>query len=206
MERLTTDTPSGNFETMLNFVHGKDGWAYIYDADEQEVNLITWALKHCQERGCDDFQCETLEEYDEALSSCMVDFMDCPIAMAYCFASQAVHLRSRLKMYEDAMPLARVQELSQAEKDGRLVVMPPNDPLTLEELREMDGEPVWVEVSENWSKSGSKSGWYLVRFHKIDDRLRMYIYNTRSGATFVPEQDYVQSWIAYRRRPEEGTK
>lgn len=28
MKRLTTDTPSGNFETALNFVYGKDGWAY----------------------------------------------------------------------------------------------------------------------------------------------------------------------------------
>lgn len=124
MERLTNDTPHGNFETMLNFAHGKDGWAHIYDEDGKEVNLITWALNYCHDRGCDDFQCETLEEYDEALSSCMVDFMDCPIAMAYCFASQAVHLRGRLKMYEDAMPLERVQELAQAEKDGRLVVLP----------------------------------------------------------------------------------
>lgn len=124
MERLTTDNPSGNFETMLNFVHGKDGWAHVYDADGKEVNLITWALNHCHDRGCDDFQCETLEEYDEALCSCMMDYMDCSVAMAYCFGNQAVHLRSRLKMYEDAMPLERVQELAQAEKDGRLVVLP----------------------------------------------------------------------------------
>lgn len=34
-----------------------------------------------------------------------------------------------------AVPYARLTELAQAEKDGRLVVLPPNDPLTLEELR-----------------------------------------------------------------------
>ena len=28
---------------------------------------------------------------------------------------------------------------------------PPNEPLTLEQLREMDGEPVWVEEVEHWA-------------------------------------------------------
>ena len=27
---------------------------------------------------------------------------------------------------------------------------PPNEPLTLEELREMDGEPVWVDTMKRW--------------------------------------------------------
>lgn len=120
MKRLTTDTPVQNFETMLNFVHAKDGWAHIYDEDGKEVNLITWALNQCHDRGCDDFQCKTLEEYDEALSSCMMDFMSCPVAMAYCFASQAVHLRSRLKLYEDIL----------FEEDG-------SERISLEELQEM---------------------------------------------------------------------
>lgn len=44
----------------------------------------------------------------------------------------------------DGIPIKRMIELAQAEKDGRLVVLPLNDPLTLDELREMDGEPVWI--------------------------------------------------------------
>ena len=28
---------------------------------------------------------------------------------------------------------------------------PPNEPLTLEELREMDGEPVWVDDEKTWA-------------------------------------------------------
>lgn len=44
--RPTTDSPNGNFETILNFVHGKDGWAHIYDEDGKEVNLIIWTLNH----------------------------------------------------------------------------------------------------------------------------------------------------------------
>ena len=37
------------------------------------------------------------------------------------------------------------------EKDaGRISVVPPNDPLTLNELREMGGEPVWCLEMRCW--------------------------------------------------------
>ena len=40
MKRLTTETPDGNFETMLNFVFSKDGWAHIrHDGNEGTVPL-----------------------------------------------------------------------------------------------------------------------------------------------------------------------
>lgn len=29
MNRLTTDHPQNNFETVMNLVYGKDGWQYI---------------------------------------------------------------------------------------------------------------------------------------------------------------------------------
>ena len=102
-----------------------------------------------------------------------------------------------------AVPYTRLAELAQAEKDGRLVMLPDakytdadgenalqkamwvcgntnnpvtrytadaiaeklcreardeNPPLTLEELREMDGEPVWIE----WG-GHPQAGWALVR-------------------------------------------
>ena len=123
MERLTTDTPSGNFETMLNFVYGKDGWAYIrHDGEHENVKLTDWAKRQCLLRGCDEVFTEELEEIDYRLCDCMMEAPICPIALAYCFASQAVHLRGRLKTYEDAMSLERVQEFAEAEKDGRLVL------------------------------------------------------------------------------------
>lgn len=125
MKRLTTDSPDGNFETMMNFVYGKDGWAYIrHDGEHPDVRLTDWAKRQCMLRGCDEVLAETPEEIDQRLCDCMMDSPICPIAMAYCFASQAVHLRSRLKMYEDAMPLERAKELAHAEKDGRLAVLP----------------------------------------------------------------------------------
>ena len=78
-----------------------------------------------------------------------------------------------------------------------------NDPLTLDELEEMDGEPVWVLVSSNWRESGVSEGWCIVRFHSDDDRVRVYIYDTRHGARFFAQQDYGISWWAYRHKPED---
>lgn len=56
-------------------------------------------------------------------------------AASYLYGDHA----NRLAAYEDAMPLERVQELAQAEKDDRAVhiTRTPNDPLTLEQIQEM---------------------------------------------------------------------
>ena len=50
----------------------------------------------------------------------------------------------------------------------------------------MDGEPVWVTVSASWRESGILGGWCLVSYHITDDQVRVYLYNTRSGASFFP--------------------
>lgn len=93
-------------------------------------------------------QAETPEKIDERLCDCLMDgpicsiatdAPSCPIAMAYCFASQAVHLRNRLAAYEDTglepeeykrhadaiknLDIEHMHDLLQAEKDGRLVVL-----------------------------------------------------------------------------------
>jgi len=91
----------------------------------------------------------------------------------------------------DGIPADRVIELLQAEKDGRLVVLPPNDPLTLEELREMDGEPIWV-VFERMNVNPS---WYIVNT-KCEEAA-----NKNGG--FVSMVYYGYTWLAYRRKPEE---
>lgn len=69
----------------------------------------------------------------------------------------------------------------------------PNDPLTLEELREMDGEPVWVE-----HYNGGE--WVIVSWNIYDEiaytrKARLSAYNY--GLSDRP------GWLAYRRKPEE---
>lgn len=76
-----------------------------------------------------------------------------------------------------------------------VTVLPPNEPLTADELREMDGEPVWVELTE--PTVGKKSGWALV-------------YNDGSGAAVqrwtspLWYNEYGKTWIAYRFKKEEA--
>ena len=65
------------------------------------------------------------------------------------------------------------------------------EPLTLDELRQMDGEPVWVQFLHN--KIGY---WYLIDCHN-SEFIRFY----RSG--FFINGEYSKSFLAYRRKPEE---
>ena len=60
----------------------------------------------------------------------------------------------------------------------------PNDPLTLEELREMDGEPVWL-------RGTGLNRWYIFNGFSLD-----------GIPHFMPEIGW-KPWAAYRRRPEE---
>lgn len=74
---------------------------------------------------------------------------------------------------------------------------PPNDPLTPEELREMDGEPVWAELLS--CTVGQKAGWALV------------YYSSHIGAAcqrwtnwVLWYDEYGKTWTAYRHKQEEN--
>ena len=70
-----------------------------------------------------------------------------------------------------------------------------NDPLTLDELREMDGEPVWVVPLNDFEILPAN---YLVNAYAEQ------IVVDKFGA-YLDFEDYGKTWLAYRRRPEEGT-
>ena len=53
--------------------------------------------------------------------------------VARCHRASMQDVIDRLAAYEDAMPLERAQELAQAEKDGRLVVL--QDGITVHDLQ-----------------------------------------------------------------------
>lgn len=69
-----------------------------------------------------------------------------------------------------------------------------NEPLTLEELRGMDGEPVWVE----FPKCPEASGWMLI------SASRHCVYNGLLGDCDF--ENCGRTWLAYRRRLEEERK
>ena len=94
----------------------------------------------------------------------------------------------------DAKTAKHLLELAQAEKDGRLVVLPPNDPLTLEQLREMDGEPVWVE------RPGYGKHWALVQVWAKSTNI-IYLM-CGNGMVIHPQPEIDGGAKFYRRRPD----
>lgn len=72
-------------------------------------------------------------------------------------------------------------------------ITPPNDPLTIEQLREMDGEPVWiVDVGPH--------KWYGPGW-AIADRENCLVRLVKSWNPIFFEK-YGEWWLAYRRPPE----
>ena len=73
---------------------------------------------------------------------------------------------------------------------------PPNEPLTLEELRQMRGKPVWT-VTTGFNGSGR---WELVCDVDCEDALEMA--SCVDGFYDIEVNTYGSTWLAYRRPPE----
>ncbi len=67
----------------------------------------------------------------------------------------------------------------------------PNDPLTLEELRGMDGEPVWIVPMRG---SGGFCTWMLVDAE--------YELCREAHGKMAVFENCGKTWLAYRRKPE----
>ena len=69
-----------------------------------------------------------------------------------------------------------------------------NAPLTLDELRKMDGEPVWcVEIT-------GREEWLFRRDGGFAD-----MYGEFTSDDFMSWDNYEKLWCCYRQKPEEGT-
>ena len=80
-----------------------------------------------------------------------------------------------------------------------------NEPITLDELREMDGEPVWIVIIDHDSfadKNDDFDGWGLCRksWVRMWDEKRADLVHADHHF-----EDYGKTWMAYRRKPEETT-
>ena len=89
-----------------------------------------------------------------------------------------------------------------ARKALRSALTPPNEPLTLEQLREMNETLIYV-VTEAYG-----SGWCILNWHGVN---KSYTYFSRTGtsegmtATPLSAKTYGDLWTAYRRPPEGKT-
>ena len=81
---------------------------------------------------------------------------------------------------------------AQQELESNLKALESNEPLTVDELREMDGEPVYIH-SDTFP---GDCGWRVVKKASVLD------IQFTDGDCFL-FTFYGKSWIAYRRKPEE---
>ena len=72
----------------------------------------------------------------------------------------------------------------------------PNEPLTLEELREMDGKPVWVQCLKPNKYVNPPVRW------RILEKSIVGTFGVWDGECGLIERDYGTDWLAYRRPPE----
>lgn len=77
------------------------------------------------------------------------------------------------------------------------IAPPSNDPLTLEELREMDGDKIYVHYIDGFY--ADEDGEYFGKFEQLVREC-----NGKLTACELPLEYYGKTWLAYRRKPEEG--
>lgn len=84
----------------------------------------------------------------------------------------------------------------------------PNDPLTVGELRKMDGQPVWVKAVD--PNDSDTNYWAIVSANMHYSHKSGGVISTSTDGVAVVAiayfEDYGKSWLAYRRPPEAGEK
>ena len=81
--------------------------------------------------------------------------------------------------------------------DEQPTLTPPNEPLTSDELREMDGQPVYVVPENEYSELG---GWCVISADDSDDYSCALVPGTDCWRWMF--EAYGEQWLAYRRPPE----
>ena len=71
-----------------------------------------------------------------------------------------------------------------------------NQPLTMRQLREMDGDPVWVKCLKQSKYVDPPVRW------RILEKSIMGTFGVWNGESGLIERNYGTDWLAYRRQPE----
>lgn len=149
---------------------------------------------------------KTLDEVIEAIGFCksgnLSKCKDCPY-IGTCELDYAVlsdDVLHYLREYRD-----KHEEMLQMEEALGYCEMSENRPLTWDELRTMEGKPVWVEI---WEATDSdfvqyrwgNGAWYIVKDF-VSGALAEYCQLTPNRRTWI-KQSYGEEWQAYRKERE----
>lgn len=140
MNRLTTDTPEGNFQALMNFAYAKNGEVWLRgagdDGEDVLLNEYISQLSKCNLVGC---EIETEDVPESCAQGCF-----CHLGALFAAATQAAELRARLSAYEEvglspeeiddfarqtskirmAAGCSTLDDSYNLAKSGRLVVLP----------------------------------------------------------------------------------
>ena len=149
MERLTKKNPGTNLERLLNFAIAKDKQV-VLDYGFEKKPLVQVVVEKAKEIGCDASEQAVMWEGQCMECDCAVALMNMLAVQAaelharlskiedilgddYDLDRLAAIMNQRMSMREDVaerwkltsgIPLARLRELAQADRDGRCVVLP----------------------------------------------------------------------------------
>lgn len=186
MERLTTDNPKDNLENALNLFYAKDGWTWVrgynQGMESKDISLSDFVRLIAEQHGLDMAQSKDNEEISIEMEEMLMDGTDTlegVVALLYTAGWVCAELRAKLMAYEDTgMTPKGIRELKGLWKAVcklygiNTVGLSTNNPLTLNQLRKMDGEPVWC-VNRN-----GEGQWGIVRWYgEYDSDFECYTTN-----------------------------
>lgn len=103
-------------------------------------------------------------------------------------------IKDLLRRSEEPMQLYILARIEELEKQISDLTPPPNEPLTIEQLREMEKEPEPIYITGlGWKICFGIEDFFGRSALKVGVTARIYLDN------------YGEGFVAYRRKPEEGT-
>lgn len=116
-----------------------------------------------------------------------------------------VGLKNGVTVGDAVLRLSEYEDTMRTPEELKKLIAPSNDPLTLEELREMDGEPVYC----TFKSDGSELGWGIVRIDGDDyeAHLNRDVKIALNSIVLICERydETVHGFWAYRRKPSENS-
>ena len=192
--RASTGRPEENYS---DFVFG----ASIYTANEAlDMAIAALRAQRAAEKGCE--QCSGIV-YRQSCSGKIVPLEQrCGSKiMPPCYRADGDGCAYQIYGEDNDEPIDCCKRCPLCYSDKIRRPQAQNDPLTLEELREMNGEPVYI-VS---NKRGQ--GWCIINRHGSADNKWTYFSRTGTAegmsAEAVFTNDYGKGWLAFRHKPKE---
>lgn len=110
--------------------------------------------------------------------------------------ADALHYLKVLKDILDPLKVKKIShEITCPQCNSVIAILLPesNEPLTWDELKQMEGKPVWVEYTYQGEWRSDKGEWIIINLMGDDDLI------DQTGEGLFPKSLYGKTWQAYRK-------